>query len=83
MRINPTKTLVGLIDRRYSFYHAKTHVEYQMLKRAMTMSSQIINLHLRLNVLPNGKVVMKIKDTIVILSIKEHINKFKMFKLHL
>ena len=55
MAINPTKMLVGLIHRRGQFHFDVTHEEYHTLKEGMTISSQIINLHLRLNILPKGK----------------------------
>ena len=59
MSINPTKMLVGLIHRRNAYHFAKKHEECQTLKIGMTISSKIINIHLRLNVLPNGKISMK------------------------
>ena len=65
MSINPTKMLVSLIHRRNAYHFAITHEECQTLKIGMTISSKIINIHLRLNVLPNGKFSMKINSKLL------------------
>ena len=65
MSINQTIMLVGLIHRRNAYHFAITHEEFQTLKRGMAISSKIINLHLRLNVLPNGKFSTKINTKLL------------------
>ena len=52
--------IVGLLHKRNSYHFAITHEEFHTLKRGKAISSKIINLHLRINVLPNGKFSMKI-----------------------
>ena len=53
MRSTPKNIFVAIIKRRDDTFKIK-HEEFQTLQQGMTIAKKIINLHLRLSVVPNG-----------------------------